>query len=201
MKEYESEENIMKILNKVLAMGLAAMMAVSAMNISVFAAEDVTNKSFSKAESVEVDTNNEKLEYVGRMLVVYNGDEVSDMIPIDNEEDALSIEIEEGTANIYTEDGTLVESAELPAQTRSNTSAVSARALFIYRVTGNDVCLRKTFPNGAVVDYLQNGMLFGSESFSTSGWLYGYVVDDLGYYSYSINGWWGYVYGAYLANA
>lgn len=183
---------------KIFAMAMAAMMSVGAMWVNALAEENSSETVMASIEQGEVNIDDKNLLYIGRMLVVYNGEDLYDMIPIENEDDQLSVQIDDNQAKLYTEENILTETVNIPVKERSSNLDLSAKALFIYTVTGNDVCLRESFPNGPILDYLQNGMLFGSEMFSASTWVYGYVVDDLDYYSYSIEGYTGYVWGAYL---
>ncbi|MDO5398930.1 MAG: hypothetical protein Q4G33_13480 [bacterium] len=186
----------MKKFKKIIALGLAAMTAVSAMSISAMAAE--TNSVTVKDN--EIFLGNEDFEYLGKMLVIYENGELSKMIPVENDNDELSVMIEADEAQIYTADGNLDETIDI-SDAISDVSNVRATILHTYRIKTNDVNLRSAMStSSSVVAVLQKGMIFGCP-FGGNGsvWLHGEVVDDLDYYSYSIDGWGGYVYAMYAS--
>lgn len=189
--DIRKERFIVKKFKKIIALGLAAMAAVSAMSMSAFAAEQTVSYSNNLAvvslgekEPCSVVNNNEStrsvLESLGNAVIVYDNDECKQIITL-NEYDTTYVDAEITTEGVMLKDESGMNEELVPYYFEvSDIANVTAVYYPVYVIWHYDVRLRST-PSDAntnnVIGILDNNTYF--RGYSNSGnWVYGQVLNN-----------------------
>lgn len=194
----------MKKFKKVIALGLAAMTAVSAMSMNALAAEQTVSYSGSLAvvslgekETCSSINNNESvqpaLESLGTAVIVYDNDECKQIITL-NEYDTTYVDAEITNDGIILKDESGINEELVPYYFEvSDIANIKAVYNPVFVIWHYDVRLRST-PSDAntdnVIGILDNNTYF--RGYSKSGnWEYGQVLNNhlagrVGYVHYSL---------------
>lgn len=160
-------------LRKIITMGLAAIMAVSAMSISAFAAD----YEVCEIEESGIVYTGDPNEYnnINYAVFVEEKGEIKQITPIETDIDIdnVSVSINNESIIVTDSDGNVVQTS--PIQYEINSNVARGLTYQKYRVTGNNVNMWNSYARDYVVLTLELGTSFWSNR-ELMGYREGYVL-------------------------
>lgn len=174
-------------LKKIITMGLAAIMAVSAMSISAFAAEEdiLLGKDYEASDNI---SNIEELDENSNVVFLIADDEIKQITPISSDASECSAVIEDNNILIISQSGEVMEEIPITADIEDSTYSFPSLGVAC-RVKYNGTRFLDAPMAGANCDFtLSAGDTFWRNSYSglysygcvkvsgTNTYRYGYVL-------------------------